>query len=314
MKIQASRAQQRRSFPMQHQFCFFRDDFFPKHAALVASAARAKQRTVIYDIKGGAFFLEDGVEIHNTLQYNLAVFVKESSSIGYKILFAKSYRPPSFNQIETTPANIKSVVAETTDVAEVEINTRPGKNSNLAVNIFYSKLNNPINLATNGSFYFTNSSPSGSHGIEMSYQFRNSAHQFSATAGYYSADGHQYHTGVEGHSQYNYAAEDLKINVRDTLKFSNDVFFITPSVTYIGRRYGYDYLSGPGIYAQREFDPKFLSNLVFEKRRFWRDNIDLTLAINNIFRINELSADTSRHLLLIRQGQNRYLSQSNRAD
>lgn len=38
------------------------------------------------------------------------------------------------------------------------------------------------------------------------------------------------------------------------------------------------------------------------------------LGINNIFRIIKLSADTSRHLLLIRQGQNRYLSQSNRAD
>jgi len=38
------------------------------------------------------------------------------------------------------------------------------------------------------------------------------------------------------------------------------------------------------------------------------------LGINNIFRINKLSADTSRHLLLIRQGQNRYLSQSNWVD
>ena len=39
------------------------------------------ERTVIYDISGGAFFLEDGIEIHNTLQYNLAVFVKDSSSL-----------------------------------------------------------------------------------------------------------------------------------------------------------------------------------------------------------------------------------------
>ena len=39
------------------------------------------ERTVIYDISGGAFFLEDGVEIHNTLQYNLAVYVKTSSSL-----------------------------------------------------------------------------------------------------------------------------------------------------------------------------------------------------------------------------------------
>ena len=38
------------------------------------------ERTVIYDIMGGAFFLEDGIEIGNTFKNNLAIFVKTSSS------------------------------------------------------------------------------------------------------------------------------------------------------------------------------------------------------------------------------------------
>jgi hypothetical protein len=38
-------------------------------------------RNVIYDIKGGAFFLEDGVEVGNAFTYNLAVFVRTSSSL-----------------------------------------------------------------------------------------------------------------------------------------------------------------------------------------------------------------------------------------
>ena len=38
-------------------------------------------RNVVYDIMGGAFFLKDGVEIGNTFSYNLAVFVKASSSL-----------------------------------------------------------------------------------------------------------------------------------------------------------------------------------------------------------------------------------------
>ena len=59
------------------------------------------EKTVIYDIMGGAFFLEDGVEIGNTLQYNLAVFVQTSSSLineditpGYiyaKLFFARLF-------------------------------------------------------------------------------------------------------------------------------------------------------------------------------------------------------------------------------
>ncbi|XP_044933989.1 fibrocystin-L [Mustela putorius furo] len=39
------------------------------------------ERNVIYDIKGGAFFIEDGIEHGNILQYNLAVFVQQSTSL-----------------------------------------------------------------------------------------------------------------------------------------------------------------------------------------------------------------------------------------
>ncbi|XP_052286416.1 fibrocystin-L-like [Dreissena polymorpha] len=39
------------------------------------------EKNVIFDVMGGAMFLEDGVETGNTFQYNLAVFVRESSSL-----------------------------------------------------------------------------------------------------------------------------------------------------------------------------------------------------------------------------------------
>ncbi|MBN3294523.1 PKHL1 protein, partial [Polypterus senegalus] len=39
------------------------------------------EKNVIYDIMGGAFFIEDGIETGNILQYNLAVFVKQSTSL-----------------------------------------------------------------------------------------------------------------------------------------------------------------------------------------------------------------------------------------
>ncbi|XP_051699933.2 fibrocystin-L isoform X2 [Oryctolagus cuniculus] len=39
------------------------------------------ERNVIYDVKGGAFFIEDGIEHGNILQYNLAVFVQQSTSL-----------------------------------------------------------------------------------------------------------------------------------------------------------------------------------------------------------------------------------------
>uniref|UniRef100_A0A3Q2VVI1 PKHD1 like 1, tandem duplicate 2 n=1 Tax=Haplochromis burtoni TaxID=8153 RepID=A0A3Q2VVI1_HAPBU len=39
------------------------------------------EHNVIYNIMGGAFFIEDGIETQNILQYNLAVFVKQSTSL-----------------------------------------------------------------------------------------------------------------------------------------------------------------------------------------------------------------------------------------
>ncbi|KAA0710212.1 Fibrocystin-L Polycystic kidney and hepatic disease 1-like protein 1 [Triplophysa tibetana] len=39
------------------------------------------EHNVIYDIKGGAFFIKDGTETGNILQYNLAVFVRQSTSL-----------------------------------------------------------------------------------------------------------------------------------------------------------------------------------------------------------------------------------------
>ncbi|XP_073535878.1 fibrocystin-L [Phyllobates terribilis] len=39
------------------------------------------ENNVIYDIMGGAFFIEDGIEYGNILQYNLAIFVRQSTSL-----------------------------------------------------------------------------------------------------------------------------------------------------------------------------------------------------------------------------------------
>ncbi|XP_058524528.1 fibrocystin-L isoform X1 [Ochotona princeps] len=39
------------------------------------------ERNIIYDIKGGAFFIEDGIEHGNILQYNLAIFVQQSTAL-----------------------------------------------------------------------------------------------------------------------------------------------------------------------------------------------------------------------------------------
>ena len=38
-------------------------------------------RTVIYNVMGGAFFIEDGIETGIVMQFNLAIFVRQSTSL-----------------------------------------------------------------------------------------------------------------------------------------------------------------------------------------------------------------------------------------
>nr|XP_018672072.2 fibrocystin-L-like [Ciona intestinalis] len=39
------------------------------------------EHNVVYDVMGGAIFIEDGIETNNVIQYNLAIFVKQSTSL-----------------------------------------------------------------------------------------------------------------------------------------------------------------------------------------------------------------------------------------
>jgi len=39
------------------------------------------ESNVVYDVMGGAIFIEDGIETGNIIQYNLVVFVRQSTSL-----------------------------------------------------------------------------------------------------------------------------------------------------------------------------------------------------------------------------------------
>lgn len=54
---------------------------FNRAVNIHASNYLTVERNVIYNILGGAYFMEDGIEIGNAFTYNLAVFVKTSSSL-----------------------------------------------------------------------------------------------------------------------------------------------------------------------------------------------------------------------------------------
>ena len=44
------------------------------------------EKNVMFDIKGLSFFIEDGIEEDNILQYNLAIYTKQSSRYDHYLI------------------------------------------------------------------------------------------------------------------------------------------------------------------------------------------------------------------------------------
>ena len=59
------------------------------------------EHNVVYNIMGGAFFIEDGIETGNVFQYNLAIFVKASSSLLNDDITPAGYWVTNANNIVT---------------------------------------------------------------------------------------------------------------------------------------------------------------------------------------------------------------------
>ena len=63
------------------KFIFVEDYFWFQLFVLKGTHNLTVEANVVYDIMGGAIFIEDGIETNNLIQYNLAVFVRQSTSL-----------------------------------------------------------------------------------------------------------------------------------------------------------------------------------------------------------------------------------------
>ena len=139
------------------------------------------EKTVIYDILGGALFLEDGVEIGNTFQYNLAVYVMESTSLlnedstpgkinlifFFSLLYLSFFllfKLPFGLQIQTTQYSIMQSQVEVITVNCLGTLNRP------EITLFFCKgywyrLLNLASTATFGTFYNNTVHSVGSYGL-----------------------------------------------------------------------------------------------------------------------------------------------------
>src|SRR5690606_25348566 len=75
--------------------------------------------------------------------------------------------------------------------------------------------------------------------------------------------------------------ENWKAALRGTLKVFDGSVFISPTIIYIGPRYGYAYSAAVNDLDLKKFDETVMINLVLEKRDFMK-NTHLTVGLYNI--------------------------------
>ena len=188
-------------------------------------------------------------------------FTKKLNKFNFKILYSNSFRAPSIENINLSD-NIKP---EFTQVAELEAGYQLTHKSILTANIFDITTKNPIVYFYDDflqSDKYINSGGSGSKGAEIEYRIRDKWGYFITNYSFYSVDGKEKIDAykIPGNNSMLLAFPSHKINVSAHIKFRKH-FGISPTLSYIGERYGYTHIDTAGTSVTEKFNPLVLANL-----------------------------------------------------
>ena len=179
---------------------------------------------------------------------------KKLNKFHYKLLFGRSFRAPSIENINDAGSN--GIKPEFTNVTECEIGYQLTKHSLLSFNVFDIDTKLPIVYFTsqenNDDDYYTNSGSSGSQGIEAEYKYKSKWGQVNVNYAFYStANKTKITTYQTGESASLLAFANHRFNLASQLNF-NSFLSANISASYYSKRWyvsGYD-TSGNSILDQ----------------------------------------------------------------
>jgi outer membrane cobalamin receptor len=196
-----------------------------------------------------------------------------------KLLYAKAFRSPGVSNIHlgVVPSRIRP---EKTQTAEIEVGRQLGQGL-LTANVFNTSIDEP--LVYLGSLdKYENQSRTGSWGAEMEYKLRPSWGFLNTGLSYYRSQNSTDVYEAPSHDEYALAAPAFKGTVTAKWKVAQD-WAIGPSLIYLAKRYGYDWLPDQGATGYRFFDPAWLLNLSAE---YTHDAWTASLAVLDILNQN----------------------------
>ena len=229
-----------------------------------------------------------GARFENNTAYGDATvprlaIVKSYEDWGYKALLSEAFRSPSVENIEASGAT--KLKAETTTVAEIELNRQINDESMVAFNLFSISIADPIAFSTNnlGSTIYKNFTHEGSDGVELSYHHRNLRHSITATYSFARPDALSVgYYQVAGHKDEFLGIASQKATLLGSFKIISDEYQISPALIYIGPRWSYEYSAAAAGLALTHLEANLLLNLVLEKKNFLRKDMSLSFGAYNL--------------------------------
>ncbi|TAL62840.1 MAG: hypothetical protein EPN85_01725 [Bacteroidetes bacterium] len=197
-------------------------------------------------------------------------FTKKFKKFHFKALYSNAFRAPTIENINLEDS--AGIKPELTQVIELEAGYQLTRKSLITANLFDIDTEDPIVYFVGDSLQldnYKNFGMGGSQGVEVEYRMRDKW-------GYVIAN-YSFYTVLNKENSEDYMVEDKKslllafpahkANLNVSIK-AGKYFTISPSLLYIGKRYGYTEIDSVGNYLQGEFKPLMLANLFVSINNF----------------------------------------------
>jgi outer membrane receptor protein involved in Fe transport len=215
--------------------------------------------------------------------------VKEYDTWGYKVLLSRAYRTPTIENVESGDINAPRVEPSMVTMAEVEFSKKLSEESVLFLDLY--SLNKEKGIAyffqitasnPGGNNYTNYHGRDGSEGAELKYQYKDTRNNLQATYSYSNPNGMRSNAEVPDHGDEVRGVPTHKFTLIDTLKIHGDDYYLTPGLVYYSPYHTAEYRPAAGGLTLVKNEEIFLANLVFEKRNFMRENLDVAVGVYNI--------------------------------
>ncbi len=211
--------------------------------------------------------------------------MKKIETWNFKFLYSNSFRAPGIENINLSiDGNIKP---EYTRVIEFEVGKEITPNMFCTVNVFDITTKNPIiyyvdTVASSTGNYegYKNFPEQGTRGAEFDYRIKDSWGYLDLNYAYYTTAGKTvvpaYQAPGDNSMTLGFAANKLNFSVSYN---ATQNLSITPTVSWIGQRYGYVYY-GMGLPYVKEFSPTTLANIFIQ---YHKGNLKAGIGCYNMF-------------------------------